>query len=442
MSRTVTRIFLIASLSAAGVCSAHAQGTAHQQPASPPSVLAPEARIGEAIFAAHWLPAPDVSDGADGLGPLFSATSCRGCHAETVVGVAIPQADRAERMLHRVVRIGDQQTGAPDPIYGRQIQERAIAGQAAEAQVEVAWESLTLEPGSGRKVDARRPVVTLARLAYGNLAPGTRLSLRRPPALAGAGVIEAIPDQAIVAGADPDDRDGDGISGRANQIGEATQGVFRIGRFGWRASAATLVRQTAEAFSLDMGLSSPAAPAGAGDCTLAQRACMAAKDGASTAKEGFEVSAREVEFVAAYLATRRPPAPSRLSASAARAGAQLAALGCAVCHRPGFDAMPADSPPLHSDLLLHDMGEGLADAAAGAGDSLAREWRTAPLWGLSAQLAQIALGRIDGLMHDGRARTIEEAIAWHGGEASTARERFFALSLPEQSAFLDDLGGL
>lgn len=440
MVHGVTRIFLIAVVSLPAARAAVAQEAARRPMPHQPPVSLLELQTGEAIFAAPWLPAPDVSDGADGLGPLYSATSCRGCHADAG-GSMTPARDPANMTLRHVVRLGDQTTSAADPHYGRQIQERAIAGHAPEATVAVSWEGVALVLGGGRTFAARRPIVVLTGLAYGPAAPATRPLLRRPPPLHGAGQIEAIRDHAIIAGADPDDRDGDGISGRAVLVGEGDGGAQRVGRFGWRARVITLAQQTAEAFNLDMGLSSPLAPGGAGDCTVHQRLCRDARDGASPAKSGYEVSGREIELVAAYLRGLPPPATSMPTARVAEGERHLTALGCTSCHRPGFETMPS-GVRLYSDLLVHDMGEGLSDAASDTAGVTAREWRTAPLWGLSARLGEIARGEIDGLLHDGRAPSIEAAIAWHSGEAGAARDRFFALEPAEKSALLDFLRGL
>ena len=441
MARWVTKNLLIAAASLQAAFFAQVQGGTcepllHQPPAS-----GLERQIGQAIFAASWLPAPDVSDGADGLGPLYSATSCRGCHGDTVDGITTPVSVAAEPFVQRVVRLGDQTTSAPDPRYGRQIQERAIAGHAREATVAVTWERVLLALGNGRALEARQPAVAVTGLAYGPLAPTTRLLLRRPPPLQGSGVIAAIPDDAIQAGADPDDRDGDGVSGRVVVVPDGDGGAQRVGRFGWKARLATLAQQSADAFSLDMGLSSPLAPGGAGDCTPHQRLCRGAPDGASSAKGGYEVDAREIELVAAYLGGLPPPAPNWPPLRVAQGERQLTALACTACHRPAFEALPAGARP-YSDLLVHDMGEGLADAASDTEKATQREWRTAPLWGMAGRLDQIARGEIDGLLHDGRAQTIEAAIAWHGGEARSSRDRFFALSPQEQSALVDFLRGL
>ncbi len=441
MARWVTRIFLIVVVLLPAATFAASKETARTPlPARAPSPQF-ELRIGEAIFAAPWLPAPDVSDGADGLGPLFSATSCRGCHVDVELSATMPARGRDDVSLRHVVRLGDRSTGAPDPHYGRQIQERAIAGHAPEATVAIRWEVVLLAFSGGRTLAARRPSVEVANLAYGPLALSTGTALRRPPPLLGVGVIEAIPDRAILAGADPDDRDGDGISGRVILVDQGNSGTQRVGRFGWRSRVATLAQQAADAFHLDMGLSSPTAPGGAGDCTLHQRDCFAAPDGASAAKGGYEVSAREIELVAAYLAGLPPPATTQSLERIAVGEKQLAALGCAACHRPSFETMPQGAR-LYSDLLVHDMGEELADAASDTVGVTAREWRTAPLWGLSARLGEIGRGQIDGLLHDGRAQNIAAAIAWHAGEASSARDRFFALNATEQLALVEFMSGL
>ena len=437
--------------------------------------------IGAAIFAADWVPAPDVSDGADGLGPLYNATSCAACH-----GNAAPRQSDTLSQTSGVQADGDSTADAAadavgvlrrrvvrfirgDPVYGTQLQDRAIPGHAAEGKAVVTWQDVQQVPfaDGGEPAVLRRPRISIAAPGYDAPEPDHALVLRRSPPLAGLGLVAAIAESDIAAGADPDDRDRDGISGReAKAVDPATE-EQRLARFGWKASAVSLAAQTADAFRLDMGLSSPLANEAYGDCTSRQTACRNAADGASPAKGGYEVSAEEVALVVAYIEGLAPPstrsgapttAPGSREAAGPQSGAdvlqgaaQFNALGCPACHRPSFTtARRTDAPhlagkrvPLFSDLLLHDMGEGLTDAPANEGtapgdrdqnEARHREWRTAPLWGLAQRLEEIANGEIDGLLHDGRARTIAEAILWHGGEAAAARERYRRLPANDRAA--------
>jgi CxxC motif-containing protein (DUF1111 family) len=395
--------------------------------------------IGEAIFRAAWQPAPHVSQGVDGLGPLYNAASCAACHGGPVLGFE-----------GRVLRLS-RPDGSPDPVYGRQLQDRAIAGHAAEGRIAIGSERRTVRFGDGREVELTRPVAAIADAAYGAPAADMAMSLRVPPPLDGLGFVAAIATADIRALADADDRDGDGISGRAGEAIDPVSGERVLARFGWKASVATLAQQTAEALHLDMGISSPRLLRASGDCTSAQVACMAAPDGASAEADGAEISRGEIDLLVAYLVGL--PRPFRwlpLTHAPEPAGArEFTATGCAACHVPGFQAaedsaMPhiaGQSVPLFSDLLLHDMGEGLADHRP-EGSASGSEWRTAPLWGLQQRLSRIADGSLPGLLHDGRARSIEEAILWHGGEAARARDAFASLPASERDTLLSWLAGL
>lgn len=392
--------------------------------------------IGEAIFDARWRPAPDVSQGIDGLGPLYNAESCAGCHG-----------GNEEPRVQRVVRLarGD---GSPDPVYGLQVQDRAIAGHAAEGRIVVQNYGVDIDPGGRRSVQLKRPLATVADLAFGPLDTDTRLSLRVPPPIDGIGLLASIDDDQIRAAADPDDADGDGISGRVGLANDA-DGKPQLARFGWKASAATLAQQTAEALQLDMGIGSPAIPRPAGDCTAAQTRCLAAPHGDRPTGDGREISEREIELLVAYLKGLAPPQSSPDLDTGKQGEAVFYRSGCASCHRPSFTVAAADAQlgsarrvvPLYSDLLLHDMGDGLADGVP-QGVATPSEWRTPPLWGLRQRIAEIARAARTGLLHDGRAASVEHAVLWHGGEASKARSAFAGLPEADRAALLTFLSGL
>jgi len=401
--------------------------------------------IGAAIFAAPWIAAPNVSDGADGLGPLYTGSACAQCHPG---GTHLPQPGQEAPIRHVVRFDGGDEAGGGDPRYGRQLQDHAIVGFEPEGRSELHWLRSSVTLGDGSTVSLRAPDVSVSGLSSGPLGARTRIVLLRPPPLAGLGLVAAIDEDDIAAGADPDDRDGDGICGRVGRALDPASGEIRLARFGWKASAVSLGAQTAGAFNLDMGLSSPLSPDPAGDCTLEQRACRSAPDGRSTAKGGHEVSAEELSLLVAYLEGLAPTKPAASAATPAGQG-RFMALGCGTCHREAFTTPEMDRAPhlshkpvrLFSDLLVHDMGAGLA-ASANAPTLYDRSWRTAPLWGLGQRLGEMAAGQIDGLLHDGRARTIEEAILWHGGEGQGAREAYRALAASERAELLAYLAGL
>ena len=273
------------------------------------------------------------------------------------------------------------------------------------------------------------------------------ISPRVAPQMIGLGLIEAIPTAEILAHADPDDANGDGISGRPNIVVSDRFGAPMLGRFGLKAGEPSLREQSAGAFSGDMGLSTPLHPSPNGECTAAQTACTAAPNGADAANGGLEVSDASLDLVDFYArnlgvpARRDPGAPAVL-----RGKAVFYRTGCPACHVPKFVTgrlkdQPAQSFQLiwpYTDLLLHDMGEGLADHRP-EGRATGREWRTAPLWGigLTAQVTGHA-----SYLHDGRARSLLEAVLWHGGEAQAARDRVVAMAPDDRAALIRYLGSL
>jgi CxxC motif-containing protein (DUF1111 family) len=355
-------------------------------------------RVADVLFDRTHVPL-EGAPGA-GLGPRFNAASCIACHVRNGRGRPL--------MGESLVRVA-LRNGQPVPGLGHQVRDRAVFGARPDAAVTVAWRER-----EGR----RRPEVRLEGDASRDLSErSVARSLRVAPPLVGLGLLEAVPEEAILALADPDDRDGDGISGRPHWLEEGT-GAPRLGRFGWKAGAATVRDQTADAFLNDMGLTSPVRP-----------------DGARV----VDITERELTLVTYYSQTLGAPRTALPASSpVVQRGRELFdTLACARCHvpqlttgrSPGAVAGAINGQPIwpYTDLLLHDMGPGLDDGVAEKG-APGQEWRTAPLWGLG--LAQRVNGSV-GFLHDGRARSIEEAILWHGGEAAAARERFTALA-PEQ----------
>ena len=372
--------------------------------------------IGRALFERLWVPAPASTDAADGLGPLFNARACATCHsgAGGARFAAAPDGGISARGL--VVRFGDA-AGTPDPTYGRQLQDHAVNGLAAEGTLVAA-----LAPDGS--LEARPD------LARGALRAGMRTSLRNAPPLFGIGDRERVDEAAILARADPEDRDGDGISGRPRMV-ETAEGP-RVGRYGWKGESADLETQVADAFALDLGLSSAAAPHPYGDCTRAEPDCLAAPTGESGLFEGHEISAEIVTLVANYLRglAAKKPAPDRGE------GARLfAAAGCAACHVPDMADTGGGRVRIFTDFLLHDMGEHLDDGVGGPGVAPS-EWRTPALVDLAPR------GGRRRYLHDGRAGTLEAAIRAHAGEAARARAKFLALEARDRSALLRYLESL
>ncbi|WP_210496036.1 di-heme oxidoredictase family protein [Microvirga antarctica] len=354
--------------------------------------------IGRALFRRAWVPAPSSTLSNDGLGPLFNARSCAACHegldrkpVAATGGVVVGE--------HLVLRLSDRD-GHPDPVYGRQLQTGSVAGVDPEGTV-------TFRDGRYQA----------SALAYGDMAGETRVGARVAPALRGLGALESVPDEAILAGANNRARTADGVTGRVNWVTDLN-GHRRVGRFGWKASAASISDQVETAFLLDLGLSTKGHPRESGDCTAGQAACLGAPHGGDASAP--EMSEAIVARISTYLAGIAPP----VTPDADPRGLHLfEATGCAGCHRPSLPG--ARGPvPAFTDLLLHDLGPRTDGGATDPGVAPS-EWRTAPLWGLSRIVEAGA-----GFLHDGRAATIEEAIAFHGGEADRAALGF--RSLPER----------
>jgi CxxC motif-containing protein (DUF1111 family) len=310
----------------------------------------------------------------------------------------------------------------PHPAYGLQLQNQGTLGIVpAEGSATIDWieESLTLE--DGEIVTLRRPRIRMQGLAFGELGPDTFMSARIPPPLHGLGRLESIPDAMLEALAGRDA--GDGIRGRINRV----RGGSAVGRFGHKASVASLRDQIATALHEDLGLTSTMFPMQ--NCPSPQFAC--ARQPHPPLPE-----IREDQIDDLVILLRALPAPPRQmfgDVRARRGGTLFASLNCGGCHVPRISP---ESPDAYTDLLLHDLGAGLADGrpefAAGP-----RDWRTAPLWGSGAAAAAGAR-----FLHDGRARTLEEAILWHGGEAEAARNRYARLPQPDRAALIRFLSTL
>ncbi len=418
-------------------------------------------KIGNAFFRKIWVSAPASTRSSDGLGPLYNARACQHCHLkdgrghppeanwpdDDAVSMFLrlsvpPKTDEDKRLLaeHRINTV-------PEPTYGGQLQDLAIQGHRGEGRMHIAYSEKPVRLGDGTVVTLRAPEYTVTDLQYGPLHPDTMLSPRVAPQMIGLGLLEAIPEAAILANADPNDTDGDGISGRANRVWSLAEGKAVLGRFGWKAGNPTVRQQSAEAFAGDMGLSTPMFRRPAGDCTAAQEACLKARDGENAERGTPEITGEMMDFLTFYAENLAVPSrPAAREPLVLRGKALFTELSCAACHVPSYTT--GDAPGgkhlsgqkiwPYTDLLLHDMGEGLADGRP-EGVASGREWRTPPLWGIGQTEA------VSGhtyFLHDGRARTMEEAILWHGGEAQASRDGYAALSKSERDALLAFLRSL
>ena len=399
--------------------------------------------VGDSFFTQNWVTAPASTEARDGLGPTFNAQSCSSCH--TLDGRAQPPADNDDPERGLLFRLSipgvDPVTGGPlpDPVYGGQLQDRGILTVSPEGRFLINYWEMPGAYEDGTPYTLLQPDYSFAELAFGPTHPELLISPRIAPAVFGGGLLEAIPESAILALADPDDSDGDGISGRANMVWSVRDEETRLGRFGWKANVPTLEQQIAGAFHGDIGITSPLFPEE--NCPAGQTDCQGALNGGIP-----ELPQDRLDKITFYNQTLAVPAMRDVDDPQVRQGARLfLKAGCAACHTPihstGQHPVPAVSGQVifpYTDMLLHDMGEGLAD---GRPDFLAdgREWRTPPLWGI---------GLIENvnnhtrLLHDGRARNIAEAILWHDGEGLAAREEFRKMSREEREALLRFLESL
>jgi len=397
---------------------------------------------GNSFFQNAWVTAPASVAARDGLGPLLNTMSCQSCHVRDGRGRP-PRA--GEEMVSMLVRISVPSDGADadrlarhgvvgEPNYGDQIQNRAIASFAPEATVTLTWteESGTLADGTPYRL--RRPTVAFSDLAYGDLREDVLTSPRVAPSLIGAGLLDTIPDATLAALCDPEDVDGDGISGRQNVVWDVEAGGPAPGRFGWKAEQPTIRQQVAAAFRGDIGITSSLFRTDA--LTDRQREIIDAPNGGDP-----EVSDRILDLVTFYCKTLAVPARRSHDNEVVLRGERLfEEIGCSACHVPRLTTgVDPDFPELseqeihpYTDLLLHDMGAGLADGRPSFAAS-EREWRTPPLWGIGLVFL---VNRHDFYLHDGRARSLEEAILWHGGEAQASRDRYAELEREARRALL------
>lgn len=414
-------------------------------------------KLGDGLFRKTWVPAPTSTKASDGLGPLYNARACQDCHLKDGRGHT-PEGpkDEAVSMFLRLSVPGTLETAGiegylatlPDPTYGGQLQELASPGHAAEGRMEIAYADVPVKLADGSVVTLRKPEYSVSNLGYGPMAEDVMLSPRVAPQMIGLGLLEAIPAADILAGQDPDDATGDGISGRVAIVVSAEFGVPMLGRFGYKGGAATIRDQSAGAFSGDMGLSTPLHSEPSGDCTSSQANCLNALAGQEPGiRGGLEVDGPSLDLVTFYARNLGVPERRNVADPVVLRGKEVFyATGCQSCHTPKFvtnrlKGQPEQSFQLiwpYTDLLLHDMGEGLADQRP-EGRASGTEWKTPPLWGIGLN-AQIA-GRTE-FLHDGRARTLMEAILWHGGEAQAQRDAVVGLSQADRdamTAFLESL---
>lgn len=414
--------------------------------------------LGEALFQKLWVSAPSSTQASDGLGPFYNARSCESCHIRGGRGHPPKDNGDATSMFLRLARPAHtdaekadiaalKKLNFPDDTYGLQLQDHAVPGLSAEGRVAF---SETMEPvtlNGGEVVELRRPHYRVDNLAYGPLGADTTLSPRIANPMIGMGLIEAIADQDIEANAEQQKQDGKGIAGTVAKVRDHLSGEIKIGRFGWKAQNATVRDQSSSALAGDIGISSPDEPRHWGDCTAKETACLAMPNGVQKRLGPVEAPPPVLDLVTFYSETLAPPKRRNVGTPEVLAGKALFyASGCASCHTPKYvtrrdTANPALAFQLiwpYSDFLLHDMGEGLSDGQL-VGLANGQQWRTPPLWGLGLTTT---VNGARAYLHDGRAKTLTEAILWHGGEAETAKKAFASMVPDDRKALMTFLESL
>jgi CxxC motif-containing protein (DUF1111 family) len=396
--------------------------------------------IGNSFFRQSWVSAPSSTTARDGLGPFFNAIACASCHFKDGRGrPPLFDGELGHGLLLRLSIPGTNSNGGsiPDPIYGGQLQDNAILGQTVEGKYVITHQSIIETFADGTTVILQKPIYQINNLGYGLLANNVQLSPRIANQIIGLGLLEAIPESTILSFAA--NNTSNGVSGKANYVYDVASNSQKLGRFGWKANQPSVRQQVAGAFLGDMGITTSLFP---------NENVPTGVDATTIPNGGTpEISDLNLDRVALYSSTLAVPARRNYSDQNVLKGKKtFETIGCINCHIPKIQT--GNTHPIaalrnqiirpYTDLLLHDMGEGLADNTP---DFLAtgKEWRTPPLWGIG--LIQTVNNHTN-LLHDGRAKNVEEAILWHGGEGQNAKNRYKQLNLQERSDLLAFINSL
>ncbi len=391
--------------------------------------------VGDALFGATFVTSPAPIN--QGLGPIYNNTSCISCHQNDGRGRPPAPGQQPSSMLIRLSIDGVGAHGAPNPIpgFGGQFQTRAIAGKMPEGMVQINYTTINGQYVDGTPYTLRSPSYSLIN-TYAPLPANYMYSPRVAPAVFGLGLLEAIPDERIKNLADPFDNNNDSISGRYNVVYNYLTKGYDIGRFGWKAGQPNVRQQSADAFKEDMGITNFIFPT---ESSFNQPQYVPTN--------GYDVSDSLIYALGVYMQTLAVPARRNVNDPTVQEGKKIFnSIQCAACHTPSHTTAVDVTFPTRSnqkifpytDLLLHDMGSGLADNRP---EYLAngREWRTPPLWGIGL------VKRINGhefFLHDGRAQNLTEAILWHGGEAENSKQKFIQLDAAQRQALIKFLESL
>ena len=412
--------------------------------------------IGNSFFKRNWVEAPASTTARDGLGPHFIARSCAGCHTADGRGQPpeilnqLGDHGPAVSLLIRLSIPGkaDPKLGVvPEPVYGDQFNNAAVHGVKPEGKVRITFTPIHGRFADGTRYTLQKPGYRFTDLGYGPMQPDVMVSPRVAPQLIGGGLLEAIAEADILANASSQASTPGPVKGQVNRVWDAMAGREMLGRFGWKANVATLAHQTGSAFRGDIGITSTLffdenCSARQPDCLKSARG---AQGGGNQAGSTVEIDDKTLGDVIFYQATLAPPARRNMHSASVKRGQQLFTQAqCSACHRPSYVTTDAPFPRLSSpalknqriwpytDLLLHDMGPGLADGRPDFQAS-GRQWKTPPLWGVGLI---DDVNDHDRLLHDGRARGVLEAILWHGGEAEASQKKVLKMNKSERDALV------
>jgi CxxC motif-containing protein (DUF1111 family) len=400
--------------------------------------------VGNSFFRNNWVSAPSSTTARDGAGPMLNSFSCGGCHERDGRGLLVEKGQLPQLgLLVRFSIPGTDAHGGPlsEPMYGGQLSNRAIQTVGAEGDVQISYSDVKGAYADGASYELRKPTYVFENLAYGPLAGDVLFSPRLAQQIPGLGLLENVAEGTILAFADANDANNDGISGRPNYVWDIANQRTVLGRFGWKANQPSLRQQAAAAFQGDISITTSLFPE-------ENLSSLEKVQYGNFPNGGIpEISDQNLEKVNFYLQTLAVPARRNWKSEAIIRGKKsFIQANCSGCHVPKMQTADQTIPASlgkqtirpYTDLLLHDMGEGLADNRP---DFLAtgREWRTPPLWGIG--LVKTVNGGVF-LLHDGRARNLEEAILWHGGEAEKSVTSFKAMSKAERTELIQFLESL
>ncbi len=391
---------------------------------------------GDIAFEALFVASPALRNG--GLGSIFNNNSCNGCHPSDSRASVPENINSMSGLFLKISVPGNDEHGGPAPVpgFGTQLQHQSVYGYQPEAQMAVTYEQQEVSLPDGTIITLQKPIYSIVS-PYVSLPGNVLISPRIGMPVFGLGLLEAIPEHSILANADPDDTDKDGISGKANYVWDPVSGTTKLGRFGWKAGAPSVLVQTAGAYNEDMGLTNYLKP-------VESSAGQTNNDPSSVSPE---VSRGELESVTFYTLTLGVPAGRDFDDPEVIAGHRIfEQINCSACHIASFTTGNYKGIPEisnqkiypYTDMLLHDMGDGLADNRSEF-QADGNEWKTRPLWGIG--LTALTSGHTS-FLHDGRARNLTEAILWHGGEAENSREDFRKLSTEDRKKLLRFLESL